>query len=73
MASISNNETLLNTKSAAEFLGLSPRTLDGKRITGNGPKFVRLSARCIRYRLADLNKWCADNTRISTSDNGHAA
>lgn len=48
---------LRNEVQAAAFLGVSPRALQKWRVTGRGPKFLRLSARCIRYSQAELDRW----------------
>ena len=61
-------EKLVNERQAAKFLSVSPRALQKWRSSGRGPLFVRISARCIRYRLRDLAKWTADRLRNSTSD-----
>ena len=57
-------------KQAARLLGLSYKTLQKYRITGGGPKYVFVSARCIRYRLIDLLAWQESRLRTSTSDPG---
>ena len=59
---------LLTPPQAAEFLSLSPRWLELKRYHGDGPSFVRISARCIRYRRKDLEEWVGERVRNSTSD-----
>ncbi|WP_417487728.1 helix-turn-helix transcriptional regulator [Maricaulis sp.] len=61
---------LLDESVAAGFLSISPRTLRNWRTRGNGPKFVKISARCIRYRMRDLLAWSDKRTRRSTSDLG---
>ena len=53
---------LIDETKAAEFLGHSIRTLQNWRIRGGGPRFVKVSARSIRYRRCDLNEWI--NSRI---------
>lgn len=58
---------LLNTRQAAARCGLSPRTLEKRRVVGGGPLFVRLGG-AVRYRLEDLEAWIAANRRRSTSD-----
>ena len=45
---------LLTEQEAGLYLGLSPKTLRNQRVKGQGPDYVKLSARCVRYRLADL-------------------
>ncbi len=64
---------LLAEKEAAKILGFSERTLQKWRVLGDGPLFVRVSARAVRYRLVDLNKWVEERLRISTSDRVNAA
>ena len=57
----------LGTREAAAFLGLSPRTLDRYRVTGEGPAFHKFGAR-VRYARADLEAWAAARRMTSTSD-----
>ena len=64
-------ERLLTPIQAADFLSLTPRWLEMKRYHGDGPLFVRVSARCIRYRLSDIEDWVDCRIRTSTSDLGH--
>lgn len=65
-----NGTEYLSTTLAASFLGLSPRTLDRYRVTGEGPEFYRFGSR-IRYRLEDLESWAAARRMRSTSDDRH--
>ena len=62
--------SLIDEIEAGKFLGLSPRTMQLHRQRGGGAPYVRISARCIRYRRADLRDWSADRIRTSTSDQG---
>ena len=39
---------------AADILSISPRTLEKWRREGGGPKFIRMSHKCVRYRIADI-------------------
>ncbi len=59
---------LLNESDAAKSLGLTPRTMQAWRWEGKGPAFVRVSSRCVRYRVTDLESWAADLVQTSTSD-----
>lgn len=63
---------LLSEKEAARILGFSHRTLQAWRVQGGGPAFIRVSTRCVRYRMEDLERWIADRVRTSTSDDGSA-
>jgi len=66
-----DHTTYLDTRAAAAHLGLSPRTLDRYRVSGEGPEFYKLGTR-VRYRLADLEAWTESRRRRSTSDDGLA-
>ena len=59
--------TLLTQRDAALYLHLSERTLERMRVAGNGPRFVRLSNRSIRYRQQDLDAHVAARVVASTS------
>lgn len=64
---------LIGEKVAGEFLQLTDRTMQAYRQRGGGPKFIRISSRCIRYRRFDLKAWTETRMRSSTSDVGEAA
>lgn len=57
---------LLTTVEAADYLTLSKGTLDRYRVTGEGPKFLRLGS-AVRYRTADLDEWLDARLVSSTS------
>jgi predicted DNA-binding transcriptional regulator AlpA len=59
---------LIDERAAAESLGLTPRTLQHWRWRGDGPPFVRISSRCVRYRKSDLEAWAAE--RVHAPDIG---
>ena len=48
---------LLDEQQASELIGVTPRALQAWRQKGRGPSYVRISSRCVRYRLSDLNSW----------------
>ncbi len=60
----------IDEEAAATFLDLSVRSMQGYRYKGGGPKFVRLSSRCVKYRRIDCRKWSEARLRTSTSDLG---
>jgi excisionase family DNA binding protein len=47
---------LLDTTTLATMLGVSRRTVEGWRMRGEGPKFVRVGSR-VRYDLDDVHVW----------------
>lgn len=61
---------LLTEADAAKLLTFTPRFLQARRIRGNGPPFVRISSRAIRYRRSDLLTWIEQRVRTSTADCG---
>jgi predicted DNA-binding transcriptional regulator AlpA len=62
---IVNAPGLLTTEQAATWLGYKPRMLEARRLRGGGPLYIRISARSVRYRLEDLQRWI--NSRICSS------
>ena len=64
---------LIDEKAAAEFLDLTDRTMQKYRQTGDGPPYVLISSRCLKYRRTDLRKWAEARMRKSTSDPGKQA
>jgi predicted DNA-binding transcriptional regulator AlpA len=58
---------LLSTLQAARYCGLSQRTLEKRRTIGGGPRFIKLG-RSVKYTVADLDEWIANNRKSSTSD-----
>ncbi len=64
---------LVDEKVAAEFLKVTPRSMQAMRQRGDGPRFIRISSRCIRYTRAVLKSYTDARMRKSTSDPGQAA
>ena len=60
-------QPLLTQRQASEMLALSERTLERFRVSGLGPKFVRIG-RSIRYRHCDVEEWTASRVVGSTSE-----
>lgn len=63
-------EPLATESEAAEFLRFTPRALQARRLKGEPPRFVRLSARAVRYRWSDLREFVEGSVRASTADPG---
>ena len=65
---------ILRTTEAAEYIGLSPATLEKRRLDGRGPLFLRLGGRSVGYAVEDLDAWiAAQKRRHSTSEPTTAA
>lgn len=64
-------ETLLDQDEAAALLGLSPRTLEGRRARGEPPGFVKFgnsrTAR-VKYRPSVLARFVAESERAAGPD-----
>jgi hypothetical protein len=60
----------LTNDEAAEYLRLSPRTLEKQRVIGGGPKFRKF--RRVMYAVADLDAWADQRSFEATSDPEYA-
>jgi predicted DNA-binding transcriptional regulator AlpA len=58
---------VIQTKEAAQFVGLSESTLAKLRLNGNGPTYCKLGRRVV-YRPADLEAWLQSRTTRDTTD-----
>jgi hypothetical protein len=54
---------MFNTNEAANYLGVSPKTLSNSRSSGVGVNinFIKIG-KCIRYRISDLDKYIDEHT-----------
>ena len=59
---------LLRPAEAAERLGVTVKTLERWRGTGEGPQFVRCSSKSIRYREQDLDAFILERLRKNTAE-----
>ena len=57
----------LGPEEAAVYLGLSAKTLQRMRVTGEGPPYVKARRRVIYDRL-DLDEWAAKRKRRFTGE-----
>jgi hypothetical protein len=60
-------ELILDTPDAAEYLSISPRTLEDWRWRGIGPPFYKLGRRIVRYRVEDLMAFALKSKRQNTA------
>jgi hypothetical protein len=59
---------LLTPKEAAKLLKVSASWLAKGRMRGDGPPFIKLGLRAIRYSEAALVQWTKSQQRMSTSE-----
>lgn len=60
-------ENILTTVEAADYVRLKKPTLERFRLTGEGPKFLKLGG-AVRYRRPDLDAWLDARAIRSTSE-----
>lgn len=53
---------LITTREVAERLGVSVRTVEDWRHRGRGPAYITLAPKAVRYDLAVVERYIADNT-----------
>jgi Helix-turn-helix domain len=58
---------LMTPAAVADRLGVSTKLLERWRGTGEGPAFVRLTRKTLRYRAADIEAFIAYRVRASTA------
>ena len=63
----SDFDSLLTVSGAAEFLQLSESWLNKARISGDGPRFIKMG-RSVRYSLQALEEFKRANARGSTAE-----
>ena len=61
----------LDTPAAAHHLGLSASKMNKLRMTKDGPPFIKIGRRAVRYRLDDLDAWMS--SQLVTQDSSAAA
>jgi len=60
----------LTNREAAEFLRLSPRTLEKRRMLGGGPRYHKFGRRVV-YAFEDLEAWSGAHAFHMTTDPGN--
>lgn len=59
---------LLSRDDIQDQYGLSRRWLEIAAVAGNGPAFIKISPRMVRYRRDTFERWLAERTMNSTSE-----
>lgn len=63
------NPRVKDTPTAAAYCGSSASTFEKLRLTGGGPRFVRITPKRVGYLVEDLDLWLSEKRRFaSTSD-----
>lgn len=57
----SQREELLTEREAAQFLRMSIKTLQARRLRCKPPRYIKLG-RAIRYRVGDLEEWINESS-----------
>ena len=60
-------QIFLDQDESAEFVTLSPRTMEKKRFDGDGPPYIKIGSRVL-YEKSDLIAWVRSHRRHSTSE-----
>lgn len=61
----------LTTKEVADYLKITPCTLEGMRMNGSGPPYYKVGPfrkSAVRYSQEDVDAWLQENHINSTSD-----
>lgn len=61
------NRPKVRTGGAASYSGLAESTLEKLRVSGDGPRYIRVG-RVVVYDLDDLDEWLNSHKRNSTSE-----
>jgi predicted DNA-binding transcriptional regulator AlpA len=62
-----SNRPKVRTHGAADYTGLAESTLEKLRVSGGGPRYIRVG-RVVAYDLDDLDAWLEAHKRSSTSE-----
>lgn len=65
---MTHSDTLGSSQEIADFLGITPNKLAKMRMDGDGPAFIRVNARTIRYRWNAVNEWLESRTHTTTDE-----
>ncbi len=63
---------LLTEGQVAGLLNVSIRTMQGWRLRGGGPKYIKVSPGAVRYRRGDITNFLDARTFASTSEERQA-
>jgi excisionase family DNA binding protein len=64
---VNGNRLGITGYEAAEYIGVTQRTMERWRVTGDGPRFLKIGRHCL-YRRGDLNAWVDARVFENTAD-----
>ena len=67
-AEVSENAEYINEVELSRLLRISVRTVQRLRANGNGPPFIRVGAKSIRYKLSSCMVWADQRTFIHRAE-----
>ncbi len=62
-----HDPAVMTTDEVARYLGINKKTLDRMRGRGDGPSYLRLTGKIIRYRRADIDNFIESRVRSNTA------
>ncbi|WP_125216720.1 helix-turn-helix transcriptional regulator [Rickettsiales endosymbiont of Stachyamoeba lipophora] len=65
-----NREKFVPTEELEDFTKLKPRFWEARRISGDGPPYIYISKRAVRYKVGDVIDWMESKKRRHTADTG---
>ena len=66
---LNESACLLTTKQVAQMLGVTVNYLEKQRCYyGDGPKYIRISKRAIRYRMSDIDDYLDKRSGYKSTD-----
>ena len=66
MTTLTPQRRMLRTDGAARYVGLSKSSMEKLRLTGGGPKYIKLG-RAVVYDPSDLEAWIDAHRQLSTT------
>lgn len=56
----------MSVQDVAAYTSLTPDFWNKLRCEGGGPRYVKISARVVRYRRSEVDAWMEERMRLST-------
>jgi predicted DNA-binding transcriptional regulator AlpA len=69
----SDPDRLIDTDGVAELACLNRAYVRQLRVIGGGPRFIKLTAKAVRYRVSDVLDWIASRPNATSTSELEAA